>query len=126
MDRKQQKKVLKPNQFQPGQVANPNGRPKGSLNKLNSQMREIMYEFFEGNLDTMQADFEAMEPKDRMAFRAKMFQFYMPTMTASKIEKTINHTGYEHMTTEKLAQLVFTINQPSDIDHVDVEENEQK
>jgi hypothetical protein len=125
MDKNEPKKPDKPHLFQPGHVANPNGRPKGSLNKLNSQMREIMYEFFEGNIDTMQSDFDAMEPKDRMAFRAKMFQFYMPTMTASKIEKTINHTGYEHMTTEKLTQLILTINQPSDIEHIDVDENER-
>jgi hypothetical protein len=121
---KQPNKPDKSHQFQPGQVANPNGRPKGSLNKFNSQMREIMYEFFEGNIDTMQADFDAMEPKDRMAFRAKMFQFYMPTMTATKVEKTINHTGFEHMSTEKLTQLILTINPPTDMDYVEAEDNE--
>ena len=103
-------KTDKNTRFKPGEVANPHGRPKGVPNKINNQMRELMYNFYFDNIDTMQADFDAMDPKDRMNFRSKLLQFYMTTMTATKAEKTITITGAEGIGTQKLHQLILTIN----------------
>lgn len=100
--------------FRKGEVANPNGRPKGVANKVTTQMRETMYNFYMGNVDTLQQDFDAMEPKDRMILRVKLLPFFMPTMTATKAEKTINHTGLEHLGSKELHRLLQTIKIPID------------
>jgi hypothetical protein len=125
MNKNELKRPEKPNQFQPGQVANPNGRPKGSPNKVTTLMKETMYEIFMNNKDKIQQDLNDVEAKDRLNFLAKLFPYFMPTLTASKIEKTVNHTGFEHLSTEKLTELIFTIKQPSNIEDATIEDNEQ-
>lgn len=100
--------------FKKGEVNNPKGRGKGVVNKVTSQMRETMYNFYMGNVDTLQSDFDAMEPKDRMILRVKILPFFMPTMTATKAEKTINHTGLEHLGSKELHRLLQTIKIPKD------------
>ena len=102
------------NLFKKGQVANPNGRPKGVANKVTTQMRETMYNFYMGNVETLQSDFDAMEPKDRMILRVRLLPFFMPTMTATKAEKTINHTGLEHLGSKELHRLLQTFKIPTD------------
>lgn len=100
--------------FKKGEINNPKGRGKGVVNKVTSQMRETMYNFYMGNVDTLQSDFDAMEPKDRMILRVKILPFFMPTMTATKAEKTINYTGLEHLGSKELHRLLQTIKIPKD------------
>lgn len=106
--------------FKPGQVANPNGRPKGVQNKITTQMRETMHEIFMNNIDKIQADLDSLDPKDRLNFIAKLFPYYMPTLTATKGEITVKHTGAEHLTSEELYRKVLTLTlqlqQPNKID----------
>ena len=101
--------------FKKGEINNPKGRGKGVQNVVTTQMRETMYNFYMGNIDTLQSDFDAMEPKDRVTLRVKLLPFFMPTMTATKSEKTIKHTGYEHLgSKELLLKLSQTIKIPKD------------
>lgn len=123
-EEKREKTGGKKQLFKKGQVANPHGRPKGVPNKITTQTRELMLNFFMGNMDTMQSDFDAMEAKDKMNFRAKMFPYFMPTLTATKVEKTVNHTGFEHVSTDKLMQMMAVVKHTTDTEDIDHEETE--
>ena len=122
---KQPKKANKPHQFQPGQVANPHGRPVGAPNKITTQMRETMHEVFMNNKDKIQEKLDELtDPKDWLNFISKLFPFYMPTMTATKIEKTINHNMLNEYSTQKLHELFLTIKPPIDAEPTEFTESE--
>lgn len=111
------------NLFQAGKIANPHGRPKGSPNKITSKVKEVIDKFYFDNAETMQEDFNKLDAKERWNVRLKMLPFLTPTMQASKAEKTINHTGFEHLSTTQLRDIFLTLN-PS-LDAEDIEHTEQ-
>ncbi|MBW6481169.1 MAG: hypothetical protein K0B37_17200, partial [Bacteroidales bacterium] len=47
---------------------NTKGRPKGSPNKKTDEIRALVQDFIEVNIERLQKDFELLEPKDRLAF----------------------------------------------------------
>lgn len=110
--------------FQPGNLANPNGRPKGSPNKINARVKNLIEKFYFDNEESMQADFDSLDAKDRWAVRLRMLPFLTPTMMASKEEKTINHTGFEHMSTKQLRDILLTFNPSKDAEDIDHTETE--
>jgi hypothetical protein len=124
MDKNEPKKPDKPNLFKPGMVANPNGRPKGSPNKINARVKNLIEKFYFDNEETMQADFDSLDAKDRWAVRLRMLPFITPTMMASKEEKTINHTGFEHMSTKQLRDILLKFNPSKDAEDIDHTETE--
>ena len=95
--------------FKPGQVGNPLGRKPGTPNKITTQMRESMHDFFIDNKEKIQADFDALKPKDRLNFISKLFPYFMPSLTATKSEVNIKHTGAEHLGTEQLHELILKL-----------------
>lgn len=112
MNEKDPKKPDKPHLFTVGKVANPNGRPKGSPNKITTQMKETMHQIFLNNTDRIQEDLDALEPKDRLNFISKLFPYFMPALTATKSEVTHKHTGAEHLSNPELHKLILTFNIP--------------
>lgn len=124
MDKKETKtKPVGKHLFQAGQVANPHGRPKGSPNKINAKVKDIIDKFYFDNAETMQDDFDKLDAKDRWNVRLKMLPFLTPTMQASKAEKTINHNVFEHITTHQLKDIFLTLNPTLDAE--DIEHTEQ-
>ena len=124
MDKNEPKKPDKPHLFTAGTVANPNGRPKGSPNKINARVKNLIEKFYFDNEESMQADFDSLDAKDRWAVRLRMLPFLTPTMMASKEEKTINHTGFEHMSTKQLRDILLTFNPSKDAEDIDHTETE--
>lgn len=64
--------------FQKNKVSNPAGRPKGKANRTTEQLRNVFQQFLETNLETMQADFDKLEPKDRLMFIEKVAKMLIP------------------------------------------------
>lgn len=64
--------------FKPGTSGNPSGRPKGSPNRNTEQIRERLQQFIDDNLETLQQDFDKLEPKDRISFLEKMLKHILP------------------------------------------------
>lgn len=60
--------------FKPG---NP-GKPKGAKNRTSEQIRELLLNFIDYNIDKLQTDFEAMEPEKRLSFLEKLLKHILP------------------------------------------------
>lgn len=82
--------------FKPGQSGNPQGRKKGSKNKTPEQVRKSVQVFIEKNMKHIQADFDQLEPKDRLVFIERLLRHILP--------KPLNEL--ERLTDEQLDELL--------------------
>jgi len=62
---------------------NRKGRPKGSPNKSVEEVRNLVQQFVENNLETLQADFDQLEPKDRLLFLERLLKHVLPNPIVS-------------------------------------------
>jgi hypothetical protein len=70
-----------------GVTNNPAGRPKGSTNKTGTELRERITSFIEDRWEQVEADFDALEPKDRLQFFEKLLTYALPKL------QSVNHEG---------------------------------
>jgi len=83
--------------FKPGQSGNLNGRPKGVPNKSTTDLRKLFRAFLSANMDTVQSDFDKLEPKDRLSFIERVAKLVLPPpfaperLTEEQVEQVINH-----------------------------------
>ena len=61
-----------------GHTGNPNGRPKGTPNKITQTLREWLSEVIDGNREQMVADLKALEPKERLQILERLMQYIIP------------------------------------------------
>ncbi|HAH58630.1 MAG TPA: hypothetical protein DCL86_10825 [Bacteroidales bacterium] len=64
--------------FEKGVSGNPKGRPKGTPNKTSDEIRNLIQDFIDKNMETLQADYESLEPKDRLNFIERLFKHVLP------------------------------------------------
>lgn len=74
-----------------GHTNNPNGRPKGSPNKITSELKEWLKELLEGNRDQIKADLQAIEPEERVRLLFSLLPYIIPKQQAvsAKMETEI-------------------------------------
>lgn len=63
-----------------GHTNNPNGRPKGVPNKTTNELRGLLQSFIEQNLEQIQADYEGLEPYQRLTILERLLKFVLPPM----------------------------------------------
>ncbi|HTO15197.1 MAG TPA: hypothetical protein VLZ83_05485 [Edaphocola sp.] len=68
-----------------GKTNNPNGRPKGSKNKVTKNLQGIIKSFLEKNADDLQTEFEKLEPRDKLLFFEKLLKFAIPTQQQNQV-----------------------------------------
>ena len=74
--------------FQPGQAANPNGRPVGSANKTTNIVRNLFAQILEAEQENFKEALEQLRvtsPKDYVQVMTKLSQRFLPEMTATAL-----------------------------------------
>lgn len=64
---------------------NPNGRPKGSPNKVTAELREKIKNFLEDNWSQIEQDFSELDPEKRFMMYEKLLQFALPKLSQAEI-----------------------------------------
>lgn len=64
----------------PGKTNNPNGRPTGSVNKATADLRQRISAFIADKWESIETDFAALEPKDRLNFIEKLMGYAVPKL----------------------------------------------
>ncbi len=68
--------------FKKGNSGNPNGRPKGAKNKTSTDLRELISNFLLENFETIQADFDELQPMERAKVFRDLLQYGLPKIQA--------------------------------------------
>jgi hypothetical protein len=68
-----------------GKTNNPEGRPKGSLNKTTAEIKELINEFISGNMEDLQSNYDQLDPKDKLQFVRDLLKFVIPTQQAQAL-----------------------------------------
>lgn len=72
---------------QKGHTGNPNGRPKGTPNKVTSTIRNWIVELINDNREQIQKDLQLLDPKDRLSFIEKLLPYILPKVVqADEVE----------------------------------------
>ncbi|MDR2824358.1 MAG: DUF5681 domain-containing protein [Prevotellaceae bacterium] len=61
-----------------GQTGNPNGRPKGTPNRVTTDLRQWVNTLIESNREQLEADLAKLEPKERWQLIEKLIQYVIP------------------------------------------------
>lgn len=63
-----------------------NGRPKGSANKVNDQLREMVRELIESvGLDKLKKDIKELKAKERIDAMTSLLEFVLPKLNRTTI-----------------------------------------
>jgi hypothetical protein len=76
--------------FQKGKVANPNGRPKNSKNKVTKATRELFQMLIDNNLERLLAEVAKSDPKAAVEILVKMSEFVLPKL--SRVQQEVDET----------------------------------
>lgn len=75
---------------QGGKSNNPNGRPKGSVDKMTAAAKEAIVQFVNDNIETVQEDFDNIDSKDRLQFIEKILSYVIPKQAATHHSGNVN------------------------------------
>lgn len=80
-----------------GETANPNGRPKGTPNKVTTDLRQSITDFLNENWEQVKQDFEQLTPKDRLMFIEKLLKYSVPALQATSLDIDFNKMTDEQL-----------------------------
>jgi hypothetical protein len=92
-----------------GQTGNPAGRPAGTPNKQNRQLRAVILEFLEGNFDQIKTDFAALQPAQRIKLYTDLLAYALPRLETISISES--ELKIENLSDSALEQLIEHIKQ---------------
>jgi len=96
---------------------NENGRPKGTPNKDTAQIRNSFQLLIENNLEQIEKDFKALEPKDRIKAILDLAKFVIPLLKATELSTSTGESGFN--------PIVINITTPEDLKQMMNEFNDQ-
>lgn len=87
-----------------GQTGNPNGRPKGTPNKVTSELKTWISQLIDKNRRQLERDLKQLEPKERWAVIEKLMQYTIPKM--QNIEPYID---FDRLSDKQLDEIIEKI-----------------
>lgn len=64
--------------FETGKSGNPDGRPKGSRNRITSELHDRIGEFLHNNMDSIQETYDKLNPNEKLKFIVGLLPYVMP------------------------------------------------
>ena len=61
------------------------GRGAGVPNRITAELRERIKKFLEDNWETIEADFAALDPKDKFLLYEKLLSYALPKLASTEI-----------------------------------------
>lgn len=83
--------------FKKGESGNPEGKPPGTKNKINQEIRQRIANFLDENFDKVKEDLEELEPRDRVRFYIELLQFGLPKLKAIELSNDPNSISDEDL-----------------------------
>ncbi len=87
--------------FSKGKSGNPNGRPTGAKDKVNSLLRESIANFLEDNFIQLENDFKVLEPHQRIKLYSELLVYAVPKLAAESVS-----VKFEDLTDEQLDKII--------------------
>ena len=84
-----------------GKTNNPKGRPKGTPDKVTTELRQWVQQLIDDNRERLARDFDTLDPAERWRIVEKLMQYTVPKMQA--VEAKI---GLNRMTDEQLDTMI--------------------
>lgn len=75
-----------------GYTNNPNGRPKGSPNKITKELRSFVADLLDENREQIIEDFKKISPKERLLILERYMQYVIPKKTHNEETKMRTQT----------------------------------
>jgi len=88
-----------------GQTNNPSGRPKGTPNKITADLRTKINAIVENQIDHIEADLQALEPKERLQIVEKLISYCVPKLQAQTFE-----IDFMKLSDQQLDQIINELN----------------
>ena len=90
-----------------GKTGNPNGRPKGTPNKVTTDLRTWLSELWNDNRGQFEKDLKTLEPQQRLATLEKLLNYIIPKQQS--IEATIENIDLRSLSEEQLDLIINNI-----------------
>ena len=87
--------------FEKGVSGNPNGRPKGSIDRSSQLLKECIKKFLLNQFEIIKKDFDQLSPKDRVRLYIDLLAYTVPKVQSVEFE-----SGFESLPDDQLDYII--------------------
>jgi hypothetical protein len=93
--------------FEKGVSGNPNGRPKGSIDRSSQLLKECIKKFLLNQFEIIKKDFDQLLPKDRVRLYIDLLAYTVPKVQSVEFE-----SGFERLSDDQLDYIIENLIKP--------------